>query len=290
MAETTKIAWAHATNNFWIGCTKVGPGCFKCYAIPIAANMGIGWGDDAPRHRCEENYHKPLRWHAMHDRGQTHMIVKGKAEPVPLWIFPNSLSDFFDNKVPPAWRDDAWHVIRKTPLLCWIILSKRIPNVADMLPADWNGGRNYPHVGIVASVVDQKEFDRDLPRLVALKSQGVRWVGLSVEPQLGPISMADTADTRRLDWIIGGGESDQDEPARPYHLEWAVTLIEQCRALRVPFFMKQVGSTAFHRGARFRTKARAGTDADEWPPSLRVQQMPRIYEHEERRASQPTML
>ncbi len=32
MAEHTAIAWADATFNPWIGCTKVSPACDRCYA------------------------------------------------------------------------------------------------------------------------------------------------------------------------------------------------------------------------------------------------------------------
>src|SRR5262249_51867496 len=158
MAATTKIGWADSTPNFWIGCTKVSDACRDCYAIRIAANMGVRWGDEAPRHRTSDgHWNDPLRWHRMHDRGQTHMVVKGKPVPVPLWVFGNSLSDFFDNHPDVApWREEAWtKVVRATPLLRWIFLTKRIPNVPKMLPPDWDQGRNYPHVGIVASVGNQ---------------------------------------------------------------------------------------------------------------------------------------
>jgi protein gp37 len=289
MAETTKIGWADSTPNFWIGCTKVGPGCENCYAIPIAANMGIGWGDDAPRRRVE-SWKAAVRFNAMRDRGKTTMMRGGVAVPVPLWQFGNSLSDIFDNHpdLPPL-REHAWGIIRETPLMRWILLTKRVSNVRRMLPANWNG-RDYQHVGIVASVCNQEEYDRDLSRLIALKALSVRWVGLSIEPQLGPISIADTEAARRLDWAIGGGESEQLRPARRYEIEWGERLIEQCSALGIPYFQKQVGSLAFHRGVRFRTKDRAGADETEWPAHLRVQEMPRVYDHEERRASQPTML
>src|SRR5262249_8677910 len=203
MAAVTEIGWADSTTNFWIGCTKVSDACKNCYAIPIADRMGIGWGDDAPRHRTgEEIWNAPLRWHRMHDRGQTHMIVKGGSVPVPLWVFGNSLSDFFDNHPDVApWREEAWTTrIRPTTLLRWILLTKRIPNVPKMLPADWDHGRNSRHVGIVASVCNQDEFARDVPRLVALKALGVRWVGLSIEPQLAPVSIIGNTEARELDW------------------------------------------------------------------------------------------
>jgi len=293
MAATTDIGWADATVNFWIGCTKVGPCCEDCYAVLIAAQMGIAWGDDAPRHRTgEQTWNAPLRWNTMHDRGQTHMIVAGKSVPVPLWWFANSLSDFFDNHVSisPKLREEAWGVIRRTPLGRWIILTKRIPNVLKMFPADWEGGRNYRHVGIVASIGDQAEFDRDVPRLVALKAHGVRWVGLSIEPQLGEVSILGSDEARKLDWIISGGESRQLGVPRGYLLAWSRLLIEQCREFSIPYFHKQIGSLAFDGERRTYTKHPAGADPAEWPPDLRVQEMPRVYENDERRITQPTLL
>jgi Protein of unknown function (DUF5131) len=154
MAATTKIGWAHATLLFWIGCTEVGPGCIaNCYARKWAREkMGIGWGDDAVRRgTSEETWKQPARWNAAHDRGQIHMMVGGKPTRVPRWIFGNNLSDFFDNhpQVGP-WRADAWQVIHKTPLLRWILLTKRVSNVSKMLPTDWGGGRDYQLRGATA--------------------------------------------------------------------------------------------------------------------------------------------
>src|SRR5262249_1819786 len=148
MGATTKIGWAHASQNFWIGCSKASDACRDCYAIPIAADMRppVEWGADVPRKRTsDENWNNPLRWQRMHDRGQTHMILRGKSEPVPLWIFGNSLSDFFDNHPDVAeWREEArTTVIRPTTLLRWIFLTKRVPNVSKMLPRNWDQGRNY---------------------------------------------------------------------------------------------------------------------------------------------------
>ncbi len=46
-------------------------------------------------------------------------------------------------------------------------------------------------------------------------------------------------ETRRLDWIIAGGESGPC--ARPMHPDWARSLRDQCVAANVPFFFKQWG-------------------------------------------------
>jgi protein gp37 len=228
----------------------------------------------------------------MHDRGKRTMIVGGESVPVPLWIFGNSLSDYFDNHpdVEP-WREEAWtRVVCPTTLLRWIFLTKRVPNVSKMLPRNWDQGRNYPHVGIVASVSDQAEFDRDVPRLVALKDLGVRWAGLSIEPQLGPVSIIGCPEARQLDWIITGGESTQIMPARKYFLAWPRQLVPECRTLAIPLFVKQLGSLAYDGERRIRTRHPAGADPDEWPADLRVQQWPRVFDAEERPISQPTLL
>jgi protein gp37 len=53
----------------------------------------------------------------------------------PLRVFCASLADVFDNEAPQEWRDDLWQLLRETPNLRWILLTKRIGNAAKMLPA-----------------------------------------------------------------------------------------------------------------------------------------------------------
>lgn len=50
------------------------------------------------------------------------------------------MADLFDEEVDPAWREDLWKLIRETPWLDWLILTKRPQNIASMLPADWGNG------------------------------------------------------------------------------------------------------------------------------------------------------
>jgi protein gp37 len=62
--------------------------------------------------------------------------------------------------------------------------------------------------------------------------------------------------------------------ARPFNLEWARSLIDQCREAGVKVFMKQVGSNAFYEGESFKTKSRAGSDIAEWPEWAQIQEFP----------------
>ena len=58
---------------------------------------------------------------------------------------------------------------------------------------------------------------------------------LSIEPQLGKISLPIDF---KIDWIIQGGESGHHK--RPFDLSWAMTLRNECAALNIPYFFKQI--------------------------------------------------
>jgi protein gp37 len=300
VAVVTKIAWTDATFNPWIGCTKVGPGCDHCYAEAQDQRWHCGehWGAGAPRRRTSERlWRGPEEWDRFRAAGKLSSRRKGVDVPTPLWVFCASLADVFDNEVEPAWRADLWALIRRTPHLRWQLVTKRVGNVWKMLPADWGAtpaqigpavceftdGAAYRHVGIIATVVNQEEYDRDAPKLLALKTVGVRWVGLSVEPMLGPIDLPPPLSSPGFDWVICGGESAQGgQAARPFVLQWSYWLRDQCAARGVPFFMKQVGSKPVTERAGgvtlpFPICDRAGADPAEWPEALRVRQMPRVY-------------
>lgn len=94
-----------------------------------------------------------------------------------------------------------------------------------------------------------------------------------------------------LDWVIVGGESGPG--ARPCDIAWIRSIVEQCKAARVPCFVKQIGALpvidkadiyeAANAGVRiprgqkvaaFNLKDRKGGDPNEWPEDLRVREWP----------------
>lgn len=194
--------------------------------------------------------------------------------------------DPFDNEVPEEWRSKYWSTIRRTPFLRWQLVTKRVGNVVKMLPGNWHWGPIqaldgvlYSHVGIIATTVNQAEYDRDAPKLFALKGVGVRWVGLSIEPQIGPINLSSVPNWRECDWVICGGESRQvGSVCREFKLEWAESLRAQCAEARIPFFIKQIGSLPTENGRQSPGVTGAGKIPAEWRESLRVQEMPRVYD------------
>lgn len=273
MGKNSAIGWTDHTYNPWRGCTKVGPGCVGCYAAARDLRYESGkdateprhWGPGAPRIRAAlPTLRAPLKW------------AKAAAAGGPRKVFALSLGDVFDNEVDPAWRREFWDMVRITPELDYQLVTKRIGNADKMMPECWPTG--FAHVGIIATVVNQEEVDRDVPKLLALKDErNVTWVGLSIEPQLGPINVsrfmwpvceawpalyrsaaearaagAITTKSRQrlvhadcvfIDWIISGGESAQPgHPPRPYDLAWGRSLRDQCAAAGVAFFQKQLGA------------------------------------------------
>lgn len=272
MAQTTGIAWTDATVNFVIGCTRVGPGCERCYAAEFSEKkFNIVFEPGGRRHVTKSGFNDPPRWQRHHDAGRE---FTKNGDLVPVWVFACSLSDFFDNEWTPEVRTQAWAVIKACPSLRWQIVTKRVGNVAKMLPDDWNEGRNYRNVGIIATTVNQTEVDRDVPKLIGLLALGVHWIGLSIEPQLSLIRLKHFAD--HLHWVICGGESKTGiAPARIFQIPWAASLLEECRQHGVPFFMKQMGDTTFDGELPLGFKS--NTKMDQWPSWLRVQEMPRVY-------------
>ena len=246
MAETTGISWARSTWSPWIGCTEVSPGCDNCYARELDKRHkfggGVHWGAGVPRYRTK-NWTKPLSWNRSAEKAGVRRTV-----------FP-SLCDPFDNEVPREWQQDFLDLIAETPNLTWLLLTKRIGNVSKIMRA--NIGEGYMvNVWLGASVVNQEEADRDIPKLL---NTPAALHFLSLEPQLAPIDLSRfqpfcLADqtfrgargvlSGRIGWVICGGESSQGgAKARPFDVTWARSTIAQCGAAGVQVFVKQLGST-----------------------------------------------
>jgi protein gp37 len=185
MTTETKIEWTDFTVNFWEGCQKVGPGCDHCYAEArdVRFTGGSHWGPGAPRRKVKGGIAKLRKI----NREAGHFYEKHGRWPR---VFCSSLSDVFDNAVDQTWRDEALFEIDCAGFTKIQLLTKRVGNVERMIPDEWRPG--WPHnVGLMITVVNQAEADRDIPKLLDLKARlGIPWVGLSVEPMLGAVDIS----------------------------------------------------------------------------------------------------
>nr|WP_241030742.1 phage Gp37/Gp68 family protein [Paraburkholderia sp. Ac-20347] len=244
VSENSKIEWTDHTFNSWEGCQKVGPGCDHCYAEArnsrFAGGTAVNWGPGAPRRRTSPaNWRKPLAWNAAHAE---FFAAHGRRQRV----FCASLADVFDNAVDPAWHSDLWNLILATPNLDWLLLTKRIGNAQAMLPI----APPLSNVWLGATIVNQEEADRDIPKLLAVPAR-VRF--LSMEPLLGDVDLTSipwgghrvsvlqgwNQPEHGIHWVIVGGESGPG--ARPMHPRWARAIRAQCAAAGTPFLFKQWG-------------------------------------------------
>lgn len=222
MAEESGISWTDATFNPWIGCTKISPACDHCYAARDnkLRKWVPEWGEigkpATPRKRTK-TWGEPLKWNR-----------KAALTGHRLRVFCASLADVFDNEAPQEWRGDLWQLLRETPNLRWILLTKRIGNAAKMLPPDWP----FPNAGLMSTLENQAVWDRDFPKLMAVPAA---WHGVSAEPLLGPINIGDA----KPDWIITGGESGPR--FRPMDMGAVRSLRDQCARNGVTFHHKQNG-------------------------------------------------
>lgn len=280
--KDSRIEWCDHTFNPWRGCTKVSPGCAHCYAETLSKRnpkvLGV-WGKGQPRVRASKDmWQQPLKWNEQpwicdscwtaHSNPSGPCMKAGCESETRhrARVFCASLADWLDDEVPIEWLADLLNLIRQTPNLDWLLLTKRPQNWKERIRAAfdharqdgrldlsawiarWLTGTAPANVWMGTTVEDQARADERIPHLLRIPAR-VRF--LSCEPLLGPVEFSNVS--RRADWkevigrpalegihwVIGGGESGPK--ARPMHPDWARSLRDQCAAASVPFFFKQWG-------------------------------------------------
>jgi protein gp37 len=220
--KNSNISWTDHTFNPWIGCSKVSAGCAHCYAETLMDTRyhRVEWGSGGTRVRTSpENWRQPVKWNS-----------EAEARGVRYQVFCASLADVFEERGElAAWRDDLHDLIHRTPNLDWLLLTKR-PEMAAWCYAEQPIPAN---VWLGTSVENQAAADRRIPILSAIPA-AIRF--LSCEPLLGEIAGIDLS---AISWVIVGGESGAG--CRPMAPEWAISLRDQCRVAKVPYFFKQWG-------------------------------------------------
>jgi protein gp37 len=273
MSGRARIEWTEAVWNPTVGCTRVSPGCARCYAKTLhdRRHAAMLAGKNLPRQYAvpfeqvqllRDRLTQPLRWRRSR------------------LVFVNSVSDLFHDQVPDEFLDRVFAVMALVPRHTFQVLTKRPARMGAYLRS--RGPRDprdrattslsgalaevaslrgkpsppgipwpLPNVWLGVSVENQRWADERIPMLIDAPA-AVRF--LSCEPLLGPVAFragwlyADfpdhiTADgraiggMRKLHWVIAGAESGRG--ARPMDVSWVRSLRDQCVTAGIPFFFKQ---------------------------------------------------
>lgn len=270
MAETTNISWTDHTWSPWYGCTQVSMGpqgaCEGCYARQLSEHRfhrvvfgGPGRGEGTRDVRADSAWKEPLRWNRIHQGD---------------FVFP-SMCDPFDNH--PALREPRrrfFDLIRATPNLTWLLLTKRPGNIFRLFchTVDTPDPRRFPpgqtaadywprNAAIGFTAVTQQEMDRDSRlALAAFRTLDPPFLFWSGEPLMGPVVLPDEllALADRF-WAITGGETDQGaHKARQEDPAWYRSVRDQCVPAGVVYHHKQM-----RRGGPI-------------PPDLQIQERPQV--------------
>lgn len=239
MARNSRIEWTDHTFNPWWGCTKavtqdgkLDEACRNCYAEGQGRRFGVLWGSRQPRRPQSDAYWKaPYTW-----------AREAEAAGRRARVFCASMADVCDPAAPEGAVADLWRLVKDTPWLYWLLLTKRPERYRAILPEDW-GIAGYDNVMLMTTVGTPDA----LYRLDALLSTPAAAYGVSCEPLLGALDLTPwlyRVEYVRpgLSWVVAGGESGPK--ARPCHPDWARDLRDQCDEAFVPFLWKQWGEWA----------------------------------------------
>jgi protein gp37 len=251
------------------GCTKVSPGCARCYAEAIDLRFKLGGGPFLPGKATitarEELLEIPLRWKA------------------PRMVFTCSMSDLFHEEVSAEFIGRCFGVMAFASRHIFLVLTKRAERMHELLTRSedfsnamyheygrlavqggWDRvGSGWPakNIWLGVSVENQHWADIRVPLLLATPAT-IRF--LSLEPLLKAVNLSRYLDPlghldgmyrhqvrqgmfneyqvgslRRPtpDWVIVGGESGPGH--RPMDPAWVSDIRDQCVAAGVPLFIKQ---------------------------------------------------
>ena len=276
------------------GCGPVSAGCAHCWASLLASTRLAHLPEYA-------GLAKDGIW-----LGHARFFADRLAEPLrrkkPAGIVVSLMGDLFHSKITDSQIFQVWQTMCATPWHRYYVLTKRPRRTRSFLEMvdpmgvhvenDLPGRWPLPNGWLGVSIEDRAS----LPRVDDLRATPAAVRYLSIEPLLEDLGRIDLSG---ISWVIVGGESGP--AARPCHVQWIRSIMDQCKAAGVACFVKQLGATCQERndagfdggdgewpsgtrtlgGERYQGAPtllnlhdRAGAEPDEWPEDLRVRQMP----------------
>lgn len=221
MAGKSAIEWTENSWNPATGCTKVSPGCDRCYAMRLVNIRQVN-NPRSPRYGHpfeevmlhEDRLDQPSRW------------------KTPKRIFVNSMSDLFHRDVSDSFIDLVFDEMERNDRHTFQVLTKRAERMKRYVNRRYKTKLCPPHIWLGVSVENLDYAWR--AKMLKETNASVRWI--SAEPLIGSLVGLDLGG---VDWLVAGGESGPG--ARPMDPQWARELRDRCLAEGVAFFFKQWG-------------------------------------------------
>jgi len=262
MGKDSNISWVDHTFNPWHGCEKVSDGCKNCYAKTQADRFDKGlWGNWATASRKtfgNKYWSQPLKWNVQ---------VERKTQTVFCGSMCDIFEETFDSNIYTE-RQKLFDLIRATPNLVWLLLTKRPENVRKIMPFSWEFSIYAPrNVWIGATI----ENEKSIQRFLYLENSIVFKKFISFEPLIGVLSYNEAVKLANMsDWGIIGGESGNS--ARRMSPASARTIISAYRDAGKKIFVKQVGNVL---AKELGCSDKSGRIVSEWPEEFQIQEFPK---------------
>jgi protein gp37 len=242
--KPSSIGWCDFSGgnlNFVSGCTPVSEGCANCYAAAIYKR----WGKDFSNVVSSDDKLDKL----LSIRFPQYSPKRGA--PHKPMAFVCDTGDLFHPSVRQLFVSHAFTEMQFRNDVIWIVLTKRPERIRKML--EYKCDYPAPNIWLGVTAENQARADERIP--ILLNSwPGTKFV--SIEPMLEPVDVSayltcpmcngsgwhddgncECGGAPSLDWVICGAESGPNR--RPFEVEWAKELYEQCKEAGVAFYGKQ---------------------------------------------------
>ena len=241
----TLISWTDTTWNPVHGCSKVSPGCDRCYAETLSLRRGwtkLPWtGQNA-----KENV-----------QIKTHKLREPYTYKETCRVFVNSMSDLYHPEIPDDYLAKVFAVMNDLPQHIFQVLTKR-PRRAAKYPGPWTD-----NIWQGTSIESRKY----LYRIDQLRECPAKVRFLSLEPLLEDLGELNLTG---IHWVIVGGESGKGY--RPMPHEWAREIRDQCLEKGVAFFFKQSAAYRTEMGTELEETDGTKTTWHQFPNTFTLKQ------------------
>lgn len=209
----TSIEWTDRTVNCVVGCPH---GCDYCYARRQAK-----WF----KHRCRLCYNFVVHPHL-------ERLSQITPRQKPLKIFMDSMWDWNANGVLDEWILPQIAKMEECKQHTFQILSKR--------PKGYSRFTYPKNVWLGTSICDWRDQYRIIDLMENAPEKNIKFV--SIEPILGPLNFYFTGHRGLhpcVDWVIIGAQTGKSRSKVVPERKWIDPIIENCRDVGVPIFIKK---------------------------------------------------